>query len=288
MSINEIGFKQSGREWAKFLLFLQYQLREDNLFSFESFDIKLDTEFIGRNFVFSEEADSTNSALLDKLNKYTINGTVFFTEKQLKGRGRKNRHWYSAKELNLLFSILLSNKKYITENPVLLNFAASLAVGNALENLYQLKVELKWPNDVLINGKKLCGILIESTSEGNKIERLVIGLGINVNQTMFQGSYSIPPTSVRLEINENADRERLLAEVLNNFEALLLVLIESPENILKDWKQRCNMIGDKISITEGEEVKYGIFEDVDENGFLLLKDNNGRIEKIHYGDVSLR
>lgn len=288
MSINEIGYNQSGREWVKFLLFLQYQLREDILFSFESFDIKLDTEFIGRNFVFSEEADSTNSALLDKVNKYTINGTVFFTEKQLKGRGRKNRPWYSAKELNLLFSILLSNKKYITENPVLLNFAASLAVGNALENLYQLKVELKWPNDVLINGKKLCGILIESTSEGNKIERLVIGLGINVNQTMFQGSYSIPPTSVRLEINENADRERLLAEILNNFEELLLVLIESPENILKDWKQRCNMIGDKISITEGEEVKYGIFEDVDENGFLLLKDNNGRIEKIHYGDVSLR
>jgi BirA family biotin operon repressor/biotin-[acetyl-CoA-carboxylase] ligase len=258
------------------------------LFSFEIFDIKLDTEFIGRNFIFSEEADSTNSELLDKGNKYTINGTVFYTEKQLKGRGRKNRPWYSAKELNLTFSILLTNKKYITENPVLLNFVSSLAVGNALENLYQLKVELKWPNDVLINGKKICGILTESTSEGNKIDRLVIGVGINVNQTMFQGSYNIPPTSVRLEINENAEREKLLAEVLNNIEELLRVFIESPETIIKDWKQRCSMIGDKISITEGEEVKYGIFEDVDEKGFLLLKNNNDKIEKIHYGDVSLR
>ena len=258
------------------------------MFSFESFDIKLDTEFIGRNFIFSEESDSTNSVLLDKENKYTINGTVFYTEKQLKGRGRKNRPWYSAKELNLTFSILFTNKKYFTDNPVLLNFAASLAVANALENLYQLKVEVKWPNDVLINGKKICGILIESTSEGNKIDRLVIGLGINVNQTMFQGTYSIPPTSVRLEINENVERERLLAEVLNYFEELLSILIESRENILKDWKQRCSMIGDKISITEGEEVKYGIFEDVDENGFLLLKDSNNKIEKIHYGDVSLR
>jgi BirA family biotin operon repressor/biotin-[acetyl-CoA-carboxylase] ligase len=258
------------------------------LFSFEIFDIKLDTEFIGRNFIFSEEADSTNSVLLDKGNKYTINGTVFYTEKQLKGRGRKNRPWHSAKELNLTFSILLTNKKYITENPVLLNFAASLAVGNALENLYQLKVELKWPNDVLINRKKICGILTESTSEGNKIDRLVIGVGINVNQTMFQGSYNIPPTSVKLEINENAEREKLLAEVLNNIEELLHVLIESPGTIIKDWKQRCSMIGDKISISEGEEVKYGIFEDVDENGFLLLKNNNDKIEKIHYGDVSLR
>ena len=258
------------------------------MFSFEIFDIKLDTEFIGRNFIFSEEADSTNSELLDKGNKYTINGTVFYTEKQLKGRGRKNRPWYSAKELNLTFSILLTNKKYITENPVLLNFVSSLAVGNALENLYQLKVELKWPNDVLINGKKICGILTESTSEGNKIDRLVIGVGINVNQTMFQGSYNIPPTSVRLEINENAEREKLLAEVLNNIEELLRVFIESPETIIKDWKQRCSMIGDKISITEGEEVKYGIFEDVDENGFLLLKNNNDKVEKIHFGDVSLR
>ena len=272
----------------KILLFLPQSSQEEILFSFESFDIKLDTDFIGRNFIFSEEADSTNSELLDKENKYTVNGTVFYTEKQLKGRGRKNRPWYSAKDLNLTFSILLIHKKYITENPVLLNFAASLAVGNALENLYQLKVELKWPNDVLINGKKICGILIESTSENSKIERLVIGLGINVNQTVFQGAYSLPPTSIRLEINENADRERLLAEVLNNFEELLKVLIESPEIILKDWKQRCSMIGDKISITEGEEVKYGILEDIDDNGFLLLRDSKNRIEKIHYGDVSLR
>jgi BirA family transcriptional regulator, biotin operon repressor / biotin---[acetyl-CoA-carboxylase] ligase len=272
----------------KILLFLPEPSKEEILFSFESFDIKLDTDFIGRNFVFTEEADSTNSSLLDKANKYNTNGTVFYTEKQLKGRGRKNRPWYSAKDLNLTFSILLNHKKYISENPVLLNFAASLAVGNALENLFQLKVELKWPNDVLINGKKICGILIESTSESNKIERLVIGLGINVNQTVFQGAYSIPPTSVRLEINENADRERLLADVLNNFEELLKVLIESPAIILKDWKQRCSMIGDKISITEGDEVKYGILEDVDDNGFLLLRDSKNRIEKIHYGDVSLR
>ena len=259
------------------------------MFSFENFDIKLDTESIGRNFIFSEEADSTNSALLGKGNKYSTNGTVFFTEKQLKGRGRRNRPWYSAKELNLTFSILIAHKKYLSGNPVLFNFAASLAVANALENLYQFRVELKWPNDVLVNGKKICGILIESTSEGSRIERLVIGFGINVNQTMFQGSYDIPPTSVRLEINtENVERERLLAEVLNNFEQQLPNLIDSPDTIIRDWKQKCNMIGDKISITDGEEVKYGIFEDVDENGFLLLKDQNNRIEKIHYGDVSLR
>jgi len=258
------------------------------LFSLETFDIKLNTEFIGRHFIYSEEADCTNTILLDKENKYNSNGTVFYTEKQLKGRGRKNRPWFSVKELNLTFSILLTGKKYISKNPVLLNFVASLAVGISLENLYQLKVDLKWPNDVLVNSKKICGILIESISDGSKIERLVIGIGINVNQTAFQGSFNYPPTSVKLEVNESVERERLLAEILNNFEELLLVYMENPESILKDWKQRCNMIGDKISITEGEEVKYGIFEDVDEEGFLLLKDSHDRIEKIHCGDLSLR
>ena len=258
------------------------------MFSLETFDIKLNTEFIGRHFIYSEEADCTNTILLEKGNKYNSNGTIFYTEKQLKGRGRKNRPWYSAKDLNLTFSILLTGKKYITKNPVLLNFVSSLAIGNALENLYQLKVELKWPNDVLVNGKKICGILIESTSDGSKIDRLVVGVGINVNQAVFQGTFSYPPTSVKLELNEPVERERLLAEILNNFEELLLVFIENPESILKDWKQRCSMIGDKISITEGEEVKYGIFEDVDEDGFLLLKDNRDRIEKIHCGDLSLR
>lgn len=258
------------------------------MFSLETFDIKLNTEFIGRHFIYSEEVECTNTILLDKENKYNSNGTVFYTEKQLKGRGRKNRPWYSVKELNLTFSILLTGKKYITKNPVLLNFVASLAVGVSLENLYQLKVDLKWPNDVLVSKKKICGILIESTSEGSKIDRLVVGIGINVNQAAFQGSFNYPPTSVKLELNESVERERLLAEILNNFEELLLIFIENPGSILKDWKQRCYMIGDKISITEGEDVKYGIFEDVDENGFLLLKDNNNKIEKIHCGDLSLR
>jgi BirA family biotin operon repressor/biotin-[acetyl-CoA-carboxylase] ligase len=257
------------------------------LFDLENFDIKLNTEFIGRNFIYSEEIDSTNSFLLDKSNKFNSDGTVLLAEKQTKGKGRMGRTWYSAKGQNLTFSILLTEKKHFAKNINLINFASSLAVAVSIESQYQIKTELKWPNDVLVNGKKIAGILLESSLQGDKIKRLVIGVGINVNQSQFQGSFNIPPTSLRNELGEILERERLLAEFLNDFEELLLKVRTEPLEILKDWKAKCRLIGEKIAVGEGEKVKYGIFDDIDDEGYLLLKNKN-KIEKIFYGDVSLQ
>jgi BirA family transcriptional regulator, biotin operon repressor / biotin---[acetyl-CoA-carboxylase] ligase len=254
----------------------------------EKFDLKLNTDIIGRNFIYAEEIDSTNTFLLDKKNKTLTDGTVVFAERQNKGKGRKERVWYSVKDQNLTFSILLANKKYFGKLVSLINLATSLAVAQSIENLFQLNTNLKWPNDVLIKGKKVCGILLEALSQGSKIERLAIGIGINVNQTMFQGSFNIPPTSIKLESNENIERERLLAEVLNNFEELLERILTTPEVILKDWKSRCRMIGEKIEVSDNNISKYGVFDDLDENGFLLLKSKDNKIEKIYFGDVSVQ
>ncbi|MGE5435830.1 MAG: biotin--[acetyl-CoA-carboxylase] ligase [Syntrophothermus sp.] len=257
------------------------------MFNIEQFDIKLNTDLIGRNFIYTDEIDSTNAGLLDKENKININGTVLLAEKQTKGRGRKDRVWYSKKDQNLTFSILISGEKYIKKNLNYINFGTSLAIAMSIENLYQLKTDLKWPNDVLINGKKVCGILIESVSEGSSIKKLVIGIGLNVNQTAFEGSFAIEPTSIKLESNQNIERERLLAEILNIFEEQYNRINDEPEKVLNDWRQRCRMIGERVSIIEGENSKYGIFDDIDENGYLLLRVKD-KIERIHFGDVSLR
>ena len=256
------------------------------MFNIENFDIKLNTELIGRIFVYAEELSSTNTFLMDKQNGYNQSGTVVLAEKQTAGRGRKDRVWYSAQDSNLTFSILLTNDKFLEGNSSLVNFAASIAVASSIENLFQLKTEVKWPNDVLINGKKTSGILIESSSQGNKIERFVIGIGINVNQPSFQGIFNYPPTSIRIELDRNVERERLLAEILNNFEELLNKIKNDKSEVIKEWKSKCKMIGERISIVENETEKFGIFYDIDEEGFLLLKTKEG-IEKIHYGDVSL-
>ncbi len=256
------------------------------MFNIEAFDIKLNTEFIGRNFIYADEVVSTNTLLLDKKNNYNSNGTVLLAEKQTKGRGRKDRVWYSAPESNLTFSILLTKDRLLFNSINFLNFAASLSVATAIENLYQLKTSLKWPNDVLINSKKTSGILIESISQGSKIERVVIGIGVNVNQNSFQGTFNYPPTSIRNELGHNVDREKLMAEILNNFETLIEKIKVDKKELLKDWKLRCDMIGEKISILENDKEIFGIFDDIDDEGFLLLKTKD-KIEKIHFGDVTL-
>ncbi|MGB8318465.1 MAG: biotin--[acetyl-CoA-carboxylase] ligase [Ignavibacteriaceae bacterium] len=256
------------------------------MFNIEIFDIKLDTEFVGRNFIYCEEVDSTNSVLFDKSNKFNQNGTVLLAEKQTKGKGRKDRVWYSAKDQNLTFSILLNNKKYLSVNPNMINFGTSLAVALSIENLYQLRVNLKWPNDVLLNGKKAAGILLETSSRGTRLEKIVIGIGLNVNQTFFQGNFNIQPTSIRAELNQIVEREKILSEILNNFEEIIEKIESESKWILNDWRAHCNLIGDKISVTDGDVVKYGIFEDIDDDGYLLLKSDN-KIEKIHFGDVSV-
>lgn len=255
------------------------------MFNIEEFDIKLDTEFVGRNFVYCDEIESTNSALLNG-KEYGQNGTVLLAEFQSMGRGRKDRTWVSNSGQNLTFSILLKeNLGKINVN--ILNLGTSVAIAQAIENLYQLKVELKWPNDILVSGRKTAGILLESTSKGSKLSRLVIGIGINVNQPNFTGKFEIPATSIRREFNALVSREKLLSEVLNNFEETLTTVKYDPAKILNDWKLRCKMLGEKIKIIEGEKSLFGIFTDIDENGFLLLKTGE-KTERIHYGDVSLR
>lgn len=257
------------------------------MFNLENFDLKLNTELIGRSFIYAEEIDSTNSYLMDKNNGQSKNGTVVLAEKQTKGRGRKDRTWYSAPESNLTFSILLLKDKVLFQNVNLINFAASLSVAVSIENLFQIRANLKWPNDVLLNGKKTSGILIESSSQGSKLERVVVGIGVNVNQTSFQGQFNYPPTSIRIETGKAVEREKLLAEILNNFEIYLEKIKIDKKGLMDDWRLRCKMIGERISIIEDDKEIFGIFDDVDDEGFLLLKTKD-KTERIHFGDVSVR
>lgn len=254
-------------------------------FSFEKFDIKLNTDLIGRNFLYFDELDSTNTHLL-KESQSEEQGTVVFAEKQNKGRGRFDREWIGNSAQNLYFSILIPAKKKFIDNLNRINLGASLSVANAIETLYTIKTEIKWPNDVLVKRKKICGILMESLSSGSAITRIVAGIGVNVNQVIFQGDFALPPTSIKIELGEYAERERLLAEILNNFEEMLNKISDKDSTLLREWRNKCGMIGERIEVQTFNKKIDGVFVDIDDDGLLLLKDRKGMISKISIGDVS--
>lgn len=255
------------------------------MFNIEEFDLKLDTNFIGRNFIYVEEIGSTNSYLMSE-SENLQNGTVLLSEFQIDGKGRLNRKWYSGKGSNLTFSILF-NKKIDKLNINHVNLAASLAVAQSIENLFQLKTELKWPNDILVKSKKLSGILLESSFKNSKLEKFVIGIGINVNQTKFEGEYKVRPTSVKYEAKKEISRERLLNEILNNLESNFMELNTNAKRILDEWRDKCRMIGEHITIDSNNNLMHGVFYDIDANGFMILKIGD-KLEKITNGDITLK
>jgi len=256
------------------------------MFDLNLFDVKLETSTLGRNFIYLEEIDSTNSFILDKKNKIELDGSIVLAEKQTKGRGRRDRVWYSEKGLNLNFSILITDKKLLSKNLNFLNLGLSLVISNSIDNLYSVQSNVKWPNDVLIKGKKTAGILLESSSKGSSIEKLIIGIGINVNQTSFMGEFNLSPTSLKLATKKNIEREKLLAEILNNLEDIINRIRVNPKSILEDWINKCDSIGKRIDVNQDGKILTGIFEELDENGFLLLRVKD-KLTKIYFGNTSL-
>lgn len=256
----------------------------EKLFDFERFDIKLEAETIGRRFLYFDECESTNTSALEKATDDRPHGSVFFAERQTEGRGRHDRRWQSARGMNLTFSVLLNDKQYFTE-PQLVGLAAANGAAQAVENLYQLRAETKWPNDVLVEGKKIAGVLPESQSSGSTLERVVVGIGLNVNQTDFQGEFKIQPTSVRLELGRIVERERILAETLTLLENQFEKLRRDPALVVNDWRNRCRAIGDTVSVRVGDKTKTGVFDDVDDRGRLLLKFKDESIETVAAGEI---
>jgi BirA family biotin operon repressor/biotin-[acetyl-CoA-carboxylase] ligase len=118
------------------------------------------------------------------------------------------------------------------------------------------------------------------------MENIIVGIGINVNQPNFTGKFNIRPTSVRMELKKSVSRERLLSEYLNHFESMLEDWATNPPKLINDWKSRSRFLGEKITIKDGDEELYGVFEDVDENGYLILKTKD-ELRTIHSGDVTI-
>lgn len=250
----------------------------------------LRTRRFGRNILFSREVDSTNK-WAKKLAIYGAGeGTVTIAETQMKGRGRLDREWISPTG-GLWFSLILRPKLSPTE-AIKLTFVAGLAVAKVLREMFDLRAETKWPNDVLVNGRKICGVLAEMNTTGETVNFVVVGVGVNVNfdvENVFPEQLKRVATSLEKELGRKVKLEKLFRALLERLENLYELFIKEGFNpILNEWKNYAGFLGCKVEVSSPAGKMSGLALDIDDEGALVLRLEDGTVKRVFVGDVSVR
>ncbi len=237
-----------------------------------------------RKIVFLDSVDSTSlyaASLRD-----ADEGTVVLADEQKSGRGRLGRSWVSEKGKNLTFSLILKPGSP-AEYSGLISLLAGLAVAETLETVAGLVPECKWPNDVLLKGKKVCGILTEATITGGRLSRAILGVGLNVNQARFPGAIQPPPTSLLNESGRSFDLTAVLTAVLTTVERRYSDFRDRKyETIIREWKKRSTTIGKTLNVRTGESEIQGFARGIAPDGALLLE-VDGSERKIFAADITV-
>ncbi|MEN6326575.1 MAG: biotin--[acetyl-CoA-carboxylase] ligase [Syntrophomonas sp.] len=247
----------------------------------------LSTRIIGRELFVYKEVDSTNQEARRLLRENRAGeGAVVVARRQTAARGRRGRSWESP--VGGLWFSLISRPGLALAETALLSLVFAVAVSRALEKILDQPVQLKWPNDIYINGKKAVGILLEMSGELDKAEYLITGIGINVNLGLSSlGSAAGNATSLQEENGSPLEMSRVLIEVLNALDKYYFAFLEQGfTDILKEFKARCWHLGQYIKIEANQRVLQGRNIDIDESGSLLL-DTGDKIERLTTGDVAV-
>lgn len=264
-------------------------LYSPDILTLEEVEEYLTTDFVGRNIYYFDSIDSTN-VRAKKMAMEEDEGTVVIGEEQTKGKGRLGRNWVSPKGKGLWMSIILK-PKLIPAEVARLTLIGAAAVNKGLEDM-GIKSYIKWPNDILVHEKKVCGILTEMSCELNIINYVVMGIGINVNleQKDFSEDLIDKATSLKIIIGNKVDRKKLLAKVLNHFENLYIPFKEKGDisKSIHICRQNSMLIGREVRIIRGDTERIGKALDIDDEGNLIVKYKDGEKERIFYGEVSIR
>lgn len=239
------------------------------MFNTELFKKKLQTRWVGQNFIFRQKTESTNSDLKSIPANELVNGTVYLADFQWKGRGQYNRNWYAEPGKNLTFTVAFCPAN--AERLSLLTLSAGWAIIRVLNDQYKLASCLKFPNDVIISEKKVAGILTENIFNGSRLERVLIGIGLNVNQDNFPSDLE-NAVSLCQVLEKTVDREELLCRLLESIELVYSKWDKKDPELVKEVSRMISGYGQWVSITingkpEPDKVK---FLGVNGEGHLLI------------------
>lgn len=248
----------------------------------------LDTLFIGKQVVFRETLDSTQNLALSLASNPDSHGTVVIAEQQKCGRGRQKHKWLSPRG-GIWLSVILK-PEIPTSKITLLPFAAALAVCDAIRAA-GLAAGLKWPNDVMISGKKVAGILLDISAEADRVNHAVVGIGINANvdaSAISARLEGIKIASIKEELGRTVNRLDLAKVLLENLERYYLEMEQrGAVTILQKWRKYSDMLGHKVAVTQNGRTIQGVAADVNDDGLLLLQTGDGEVNVVS-GEVSVR
>ena len=263
-------------------------LSSPDILTYEEIKKDLNTKFIGRKVYYHDTIDSTNISA-KAIAHDEDEGTIIVAEEQTQGRGRLGRHWESPKKKGIYFSLIL--KPQVPPMKVAkLTLLGAAAVYLALDEM-GINSEIKWPNDIVINGKKVCGILTEMSSELNMINHVIMGIGVNVNleETDIPEDLQHKATSLKLESKGQVDRKMLLATILNKFENLYVLFKDDGEisQAIEICRDNSAVIGKEVQVINGSTQRLGKVLDINEEGELLVE-FDGKLETVFSGEISIR
>jgi BirA family biotin operon repressor/biotin-[acetyl-CoA-carboxylase] ligase len=247
------------------------------------------TKVVGRDIRVFEETTSTND-VIEKLARDGVKeGVVVFAETQTKGRGRLGRKWMSPTHKGLWFSVLL-RPELTPQETTQLTVASATALRRALKNVTGLVADIKWPNDLLIRGKKVVGILTEMSAEVDRVRHVILGIGVDVNQDAaeFPAELRKIATSLKVEAGEEISRAELATEILRELDFDYARICGGKFSAVADeWEAGCATIGNHVSVQMGARQIRGCAEALDDDGALLVRTEHGHLERVIGGDVTL-
>ena len=256
----------------------------------QALESAIKTEKMGQPLYFYPETDTTNDRIRELALEGAPEGTLAVAELQTAGRGRRGRAWQAPAESGIWMSLLLRPDIPPAQASVL-TLLAGIALTEAIEDVTGMEVGIKWPNDILLNGRKLVGILTEMDCDMEKIHSVTVGMGINVNTKEFPADLKEIATSLYLELDQEYDRTELVAQAMAHFEALYEEFLAAG-GVFAPFKERyrrkCLNIGREVRVI-GRETYPAMALDITPEGELIVKrKDNGAEEVVFSGEVSIR
>lgn len=269
-----------------------YHLEETpDVLSKSEIESRLLTEWIGKKLYCYEKIDSTNTEckrLAEKVNE-SPDGTLVVTEKQVAGRGRRGRAWTAEAGTHLAMSLLL-RPMFQPDRASMLTLVMALSVAEGIDEICKTDTQIKWPNDIVLNKKKICGILTEMNTELDFIHYVVIGIGINVNTRSFPEEISDTATSIRKEMGREFSRASIIAAIMRAFEKNYALFVQTQDLSLlqKNYEKKLANLNKEVRVLDPNGEYSGVAAGINTSGELLVNRENGEQSLVYAGEVSVR